>query len=1359
MGGVCRSEACVRGAQEAVRMKWVVEVMVVVVVLLVLPATGQTQPPSSSSSTTCIQHKSCQGHRHYFYHNGHELPLVVESSKRVSHQIANHILKILLQNVLCYHSVHLRHQPDYDLINASAVLDRVTGCAPTRCKRVGMDSVPDTMINLETWMEAGFDKAPWVDTTRLLDAGPLGPYGRMGWFLPSWIVEEQWNNNITVDHWRALLVQSVARSFSWWGRHEWREACPHCEQLAYRSPRCTKSRKNCATLFAGVKGLDGGMLQHQIESLGLPVDVVWLGPALHSFVLTQTAARQRLLFFSWVPSRLTLAANFTRLSFPDQLRWALALSQEGLTNMEFQVNQFSKVVWYRVKAGAPEAYDLVSRMSLPQNTYYHLLEQARLHPHLDPPALACRWVRDHPHLWHTWLPFSMSARPKLYLAGLFPLSGDAWIQPGLIEGALLAIDLVNADNSTLPSHELALIVNDTKCQADVATNNFIKLMLMHDHSFKILGVLGPACSDAAEPIAALTRHFHTMMVSYGAEAASLSDRTKYPYFFRTIPQVNHHRTVYREFFKAMQWSKVGALAEGGQELPEYHLSLQDYLQQEGIAVVVTRKLLHNPLHAHLVQVFKELRDQNVRVIIADFFGTVARAVMCEAYKQRMTAHEGYVWFLPSWYAPDWWDVDFFNSPPSPSDPRPQEHVPCTTEELLYAIEGHMIVSKIFTDEEDLEVAGGITIRQYKKMYAERIGQAYVEESLFASFVYDAVWVFAKGLQKLLETHPAALDTLTEERTARAFRAAINQTHFQGVSGYIRFDGSDRLGAVQIQQYFHNETINIGSYVPSKSGTKGGLNIDRDKIRWLSPVGPGVDVMPSAIQTCGVEAFRAFLGVGCQMAIIIANVLGFVAFIIIAILLLIAIKCSYDAKVRATRERMRELGLLKSDSCGNLTLDEWEVPRKCVVLNRKLGEGAFGTVCGGEMLTEDKEWVAVAVKTLKSRPSTDEKLDFFTEVGIMKRFKHANIVPLLGVCTRSEPIYAIMEFQLHGDLKTYLLSRRNLIGQNIKEAEDMSSENLTQMAIDIASGLQYLHQLKYVHRDLACRNCLVHANKTVKISDFGMTRHINDSDYYRFSRKGMLPVRWMSPESLMDGIFTFKSDIWSFGVVVYEIVTFGSFPYQGLSNTQVLDYVKAGNRLALPDKCPVDLCSFIHWCMFYDRGFRPDLEDILDYLHFNRHFLVPCLDAPTSAVVMEDTDSLQMALPAGGAATHITPHPHHLHRRSGSWQDKLACAARKTFSVPSFGVRWQHGGAKGVQRGYFMVPSLQRGRSSSLGAMQRASAMEALLHGEEGELTRSASCLRQLSSVATSERGDSGERGDSDYFSDNSKELCQTITTV
>ena len=130
-------------------------------------------------------------------------------------------------------------------------------------------------------------------------------------------------------------------------------------------------------------------------------------------------------------------------------------------------------------------------------------------------------------------------------------------------------------------------------------------------------------------------------------------------------------------------------------------------------------------------------------------------------------------------------------------------------------------------------------------------------------------------------------------------------------------------------------------------------------------------------------------------------------------------------------------------------------------------------------------------------------------------------------------------------------------------DEVSNKRLTCMAYDVAKGLEYLADLKYVHRDVACRNCLVNAGRTVKLADFGMTRPMFESDYYRFSKKGMLPVRWMSPESLADGVFSPGSDVWSYGVLLYEIITFGSFPFQGLSNNQVIDNIKKGQTLSQP----------------------------------------------------------------------------------------------------------------------------------------------------------------------------------------------------
>ncbi|EEC03034.1 nerve growth factor receptor TRKA, putative [Ixodes scapularis] len=254
----------------------------------------------------------------------------------------------------------------------------------------------------------------------------------------------------------------------------------------------------------------------------------------------------------------------------------------------------------------------------------------------------------------------------------------------------------------------------------------------------------------------------------------------------------------------------------------------------------------------------------------------------------------------------------------------------------------------------------------------------------------------------------------------------------------------------------------------------------------------------------------------------------------------------------------------------------------------------------------------------------KQLDFLSEAEMMKRFDHKNIVRLLGVCTSGEPVYTVMEFMLYGDLKTYLLARRHLVKEtNRNDSEEVSDKCLTAMALDVARGLSYLADLKYVHRDLACRNCLVNAGRTVKIGDFGMCRPMYDSDYYRFNKRGMLPVRWMAPESLIDGIFTTMSDVWSYGVLLYEIVTFASFPYQGLSNNQVLDFVKNFNTLPVPNGCKPELEALLFRCWTRCAQQRPTACEIVEILANDSSLISPCLDLPLASVQVEGTDSLEL----------------------------------------------------------------------------------------------------------------------------------------
>lgn len=370
------------------------------------------------------------------------------------------------------------------------------------------------------------------------------------------------------------------------------------------------------------------------------------------------------------------------------------------------------------------------------------------------------------------------------------------------------------------------------------------------------------------------------------------------------------------------------------------------------------------------------------------------------------------------------------------------------------------------------------------------------------------------------------------------------------------------------QWYDNESHVVGQFYPDLKDDSpdiigGNLTFTNNtRIRWFTENNRVPDDGSMDLSKCKVlSGFAEFLNVECQMAIVVLNLI--IGFFLIVLLLVVVlwIKKRYEKKMQLTQKYMKSLGL--DMTCNLNDLDKWEIPRESVVINRKLGEGAFGTVYGGEAKFPDQGWLAVAVKTLKVGSTTEEKLDFLSEAEVMKRFDHKNIVKLLGVCTKTEPVYTVMEFMLYGDLKNFLLARRHLVNEKYEESDEISSKKLTSMALDVARGLSYLADLKYVHRDVASRNCLVNAQRMVKLADFGMTRLMTENDYYKFNRKGMLPVRWMSPESLALGVYTPSSDIWSYGVLLYEIITFGSFPFQGLSQTQVFEHVRAGNTLQIP----------------------------------------------------------------------------------------------------------------------------------------------------------------------------------------------------
>ncbi|KAF7989871.1 hypothetical protein HCN44_008545 [Aphidius gifuensis] len=273
----------------------------------------------------------------------------------------------------------------------------------------------------------------------------------------------------------------------------------------------------------------------------------------------------------------------------------------------------------------------------------------------------------------------------------------------------------------------------------------------------------------------------------------------------------------------------------------------------------------------------------------------------------------------------------------------------------------------------------------------------------------------------------------------------------------------------------------------------------------------------------------------------------------------------------------------------------KINKEQIVRIKFLGSGAFGEVYQGTAkgIENTTDITKIAIKTLRKGATANEKIEFLQEAQLMSHFKHKHVLRLLGVCIDPDGPQLVLELMEAGDLLTYLrTSRFYLPTDNLA----LRLQDLLSMCEDVARGCRYLEELHFVHRDLACRNCLVSAkdrdNRVVKIGDFGLARDIYKNDYYRKEGEGLLPVRWMSPESLIDGVFTTQSDVWAFGVLMWEITSLGQQPYPAKSNSQVLVYVRNGGRLVKPDNCPETLYNLMQRC-WSEADTRPSFKNCLD----------------------------------------------------------------------------------------------------------------------------------------------------------------------
>ncbi|XP_054243956.1 tyrosine-protein kinase Fes/Fps isoform X1 [Indicator indicator] len=259
-------------------------------------------------------------------------------------------------------------------------------------------------------------------------------------------------------------------------------------------------------------------------------------------------------------------------------------------------------------------------------------------------------------------------------------------------------------------------------------------------------------------------------------------------------------------------------------------------------------------------------------------------------------------------------------------------------------------------------------------------------------------------------------------------------------------------------------------------------------------------------------------------------------------------------------------------------DKWVLNHEDVLLGDRIGRGNFGEVFSGRLRADN---TPVAVKSCRETLPPELKAKFLQEARILKQYNHPNIVRLIGVCTQKQPIYIVMELVQGGDFLSFLRS----------EGTHLRIKELIKMTENAAAGMEYLESKHCIHRDLAARNCLVTEKNILKISDFGMSREEEDGIYASTGGMKQIPVKWTAPEALNYGRYSSESDVWSFGILLWEAFSLGAVPYANLSNQQTREAVEQGVRLDPPEQCPEEVYRLMQRCWEYDPRKRPSFSTI------------------------------------------------------------------------------------------------------------------------------------------------------------------------
>uniref|UniRef100_A0A672M979 Gamma-aminobutyric acid type B receptor subunit 1 n=1 Tax=Sinocyclocheilus grahami TaxID=75366 RepID=A0A672M979_SINGR len=418
---------------------------------------------------------------------------------------------------------------------------------------------------------------------------------------------------------------------------------------------------------------------------------------------------------------------------------------------------------------------------------------------------------------------------KLYIGALFPMSGGWPGGQACLPAAQMALDLVNNRTDILPDYELELIHYDSMCDPGEAT----KLLydLLYTEPIKI--VLMPGCSSVSTLVAEAARMWNLIVFSYGSSSPALSNRQRFPTFFRTHPSATLHNPTRVRLFQKWGWTKIATIQQTTEVFTSTLDDLEERVKEAGIEISVRQSFLTDPAVA-----VKNLKRQDARIIVGLFYETEARKVFCEVFKEKLYGKK-YVWFLIGWYADNWFKI---------KDPA----INCTVENMTEAVEGHVTTEIVMLNPETVRGASNLTSQEFLAQLMSRLGGKNPEETggfQEAPLAYDAVWALALALNKTVAPLRAKGWTLEDfnynnkEITAEIYRA-LNTSSFEGVSGHVVFDAQgSRMAWTLIEQLQGGSYKKIGYY----DSTKGNLSwYGNDK--WIG-LGPPAD------QTKVIEEFR------------------------------------------------------------------------------------------------------------------------------------------------------------------------------------------------------------------------------------------------------------------------------------------------------------------------------------------------------------------------------------------------------------------------------------------------------------------------------------------------------------------------